>query len=363
MNIIFFVILAVLLVIVVLVYVIRSVSPVTPFLYSNARIQARTPLLIDDQKLNELVNCRSLKELSSSLTDSDYSEKLDKLGKLNLRLFHLALERSFVDSLVELIKLSPDTSKPIFDAYLMFLEGKILKTIYRIKLYNLKIEQDLIFPIGNINHIVLKHLLEAATIADMQVTLNQTVYSKVFYKKYDTLEEFEIALDDFILNNFIEVTKKTKMHESKFIIDMMDTKVDLMNILSLLKFRIRNTDKEKQKKLLIKNDTPLSFKFDKLIDAEDLKDFVEVCKDLTYYAPLSKALAKYEKDKSMFHFEHELFRYYKEFVVDQDLYHTLGPYPLFSYLVKKELEQKNLFIVSSGIDSAISSDKIREMTI
>ena len=89
----------------------------------------------------------------------------------------------------------------------------------------------------------------------------------------------------------------------------------------------------------------------------------EVCKDLVYYAPLNDALVKYEKDKSIFHFEHELFKYYKKFVVDADLYHTLGPYPLFSYLIKKELEQKNLFIISKGIDTGILSDKIREMII
>ena len=63
------------------------------------------------------------------------------------------------------------------------------------------------------------------------------------------------------------------------------------------------------------------------------------------------------------HFEHELYKFYKKFVFCQDLAHTLGPYPLFSYLIKKEIEKRNLFIISRGIDAKFSSNEIKEMIV
>ena len=50
----------------------------------------------------------------------------------------------------------------------------------------------------------------------------------------------------------------------------------------------------RQKNLLVNNKTSLCLRFDKLINAETLKDFAEEFKGLVYYEPLTKAFEKYE---------------------------------------------------------------------
>ena len=352
----------VLLIAVILVFVFRNVSPVSKFLYANARIQARSNFMVSDQLLQELTEAKSLKEFRSLLRDTEFGEELDKSDE-GLRSFHLALEKSFTNSLLELIELSPSVSKSLLNAYLMFIESKILKIIYRARLMKAEIDESLVYPIGNIDDERLRNLLGTESIADIGVVMAPTVYSKVFEKKYGNLEEFEVALDEFVFNNFIEVINKTKMYDGKYIIDIMNKKIDIMNILALLKFRIRNIDKEKQEELLICNETGLCPIFDNLIKADAFKDFVEAFKGLPYHEPLTRALEKYEKDNSLSHFENELYRFFKKFVVGNDMGHTLGPYPLISYLIKKELEQRNLFIISRGIDAGFSADKIKVMVI
>lgn len=354
--------LPVLLVIVIMIFVIKNVTPVSHFLYANSRIQARSNYMVNEPLLLNLVEAKSLKELLSLLRETDYGGELEK-SKDDLRSFHSALEKGFIDSILGLIELSPQKSKPLLDSYLRFFEMKILKVIYRARLMKEKVDESLVYAIGDIDERVLEHLLATETIADMGVVMIPTVYRKIFEKEYSSLEEFETTIDKFVFNNFVDVVKKTKMYDSKYIMDILNKKIDISNISALIKFRIRNIEKEKQKKLIINNGTELAKRFDSLIKAESMQDFVEEFKGLDYYEPMSKALKDYEKNKAMAHFETEVYRYFKKYVTDNDLRHTLGPYPLFSYLIKKELELRNMFIISRGIEAGFSIEKIKRMIV
>jgi V/A-type H+-transporting ATPase subunit C len=354
--------LSVLLVAVVLFFVIRNVTPVSKFLYANARIQARSNFMVSDQLLQDLADAKSLKEFRSLLRDTEYGEELDKSNE-GLRSFHSALENGSINSILELVNLSPDVSRPLLNAYLMFFEVKVLKIIYRARLMKAKLDEILVHTIGNISEERLRNLLATESTADIGVVMAPTIYAKVFEKKYEKLEEFETAIDEFVFNNFIEIVNKTKMYDGNYIIEILNKKIDILNILALLKFRIRGIEKEEQEKLLVCNKTGLCPRFETLINTETFKEFVESFKGLPYYEPLTKALEQYEKDNSLVHFENELYRFFKKFVVSNDMGHTLGPYPLISYLIKKELEQRNLFVISRGIDAQFPSDKIKEMIV
>ncbi len=355
-------ILPILLVVVLIIFLVRKVMPIGHFIYANARIQGRSNYLVRDGLLLDLIQAKSLKEFRSLLGETNYSDELEK-GKDDLRSFHAALEKGFIGSILELVELSPKKSQALLDAYLMFFEAKMLKIIYRARFMKINIDGSLVYAIGNINENLLRHLLETETIADIKVVMAPTIYAKIFEKEYSSLEEFEVEIDEFVFDNFVNIVNKTRMYDGKYIVDILNKKIDISNILALLKFRIRGIEKEKQKGLLIDNKTELCSRFDILIKAETLKDFVEEFKGLPYYGALIKAFEKSEKDNALSHFESGLYRFFRDFVVENDLSHTLGPYPLFSYLIKRELELRNLFIISRGIDAGFSVEKIKEMII
>lgn len=355
-------ILPIILAIVILIFVVRNVVPVMHFLYADARIHARSKYMITESLLLELTEAKSLKEFRSLLRETIYGEALEKTGD-SLRSVHVSLEEGYINSIYELIEMSPQKSKPLLDSYLMFLEIKILKIIYRAKFNKMEIDESFVYTIGNIDSTLLKHLLDTETVADISVVMTNTAYSKVFEKKYSTLEEFENSVDEFVFNNFVDTIKKTKIYDGNYIMDILNKKIDIYNILALLKFRVRGIEKEKQKELLVNNKSSLCLRFDKLINSETLKDFAEEFKGLVYYESLTKAFEKYEKDHSLAHFENELYRLFKKYVADNEMAHTLGPYPLFSYLIKRELELRNLFITSRGIDVEFSTEKIKEMIV
>ncbi|MBN2457916.1 V-type ATPase subunit [Candidatus Woesearchaeota archaeon] len=357
-----FVSLAVAFTLFVLVYIIMSVVPITPFIYSNSRIQAKANLLIPNQKIKALTEAKSLRELASKLKDTGYIDDLNNTDIDNLKSFHKAIERNFFRSLKELNSLSPKVMRPLFESYMAFFEVKILKAIFRAKFSNTGIAEGTIYPIGRLDNIMLKRLVDTKTVADMAVILEPTPYNELFKESYSSTEEFEVAVENLAFDMFLK-SAKSKMHDAKCIRDMIKKKCDIFNILALIKMKVRKVDKARQKSLVVDTHSALSKKYDLLINAEKLEDFIRICKGLPYHDTLKEAYEKYKKDSMLVHFEHGLYRFFKNYVEDNELSHMLGPYPLFSYMIKKKNENKNLFIISKGIDSRLSPKKIQEMII
>ena len=81
------------------------------------------------------------------------------------------------DAIAELKEVSPEKLNELFDGYQMFYEAKMLKTMYRDKYSKVQAivepeSKDLVFEVGNIDAVLLKHLLEAETVADMNVVMS-----------------------------------------------------------------------------------------------------------------------------------------------------------------------------------------------
>jgi len=352
-----------------LYYVNRSVKPIIPFLYSNARIMARTKYFISKKQWAQLSESKSLSILISSLRETDYFENVE--NATNLRAFHFAVEKTIRDSILNLKQISPKIVYPLLDKYVMFIEGKVIKTIYRATYAQERgtendeelNKRELVFAVGSISDTLLQHMIAVKTVADLGVVMANTDYADVFSKNYDAIESFEVAIDSFILNAFLETASNIKVHEKEHIIHLFNTKVDILNIMTMIKAKIRQIPCEQRKNLLIKNKTNLSERFKELVNAETFHNIVSACENLPYHEPLSKALFAYKKDKSLSHFEKELLTFYYRFVVDAELSHSQGPYPIFSYLAKKEVEQRNLFAISKGIELKFSAEEIKEVLI
>ena len=342
----------------------KRLSGVMPFLYANARINARSKYSISKTQGEMLAEKKSLGDLASFLGETDYADCAE--SALNVREFHAALEKSLVRKAVELREMSPESFQSVLDAYLKFYEGKVLKAFYRSRFFSghfSEVDEKLLFTVGEISEGMLQKLEETRTIADINTVMASTGYAEVFAKDYDSLEEFEIAFDEFVFADFTALLEKLKMHDKKNILELLNTKFDITNILVLIKCIVRGIEPEKRKGLLVNNQGFLQGRINSLVEAKDLKELVEACEGLPYSKALDKALEEFKKDELLSHFEVELYRLFKKILLGAELYHVQGPYPLFSYILKKELEVKNLMIASKGIESKFSREEIQELLI
>ncbi|MFH1390995.1 MAG: V-type ATPase subunit [Candidatus Diapherotrites archaeon] len=340
------------------------VAPIIPFLYSNARINARANYMLSGTKIDSLAESKTTGEMVNSMTDSDYAQYIESTE--DIWELHASIEKGFLESIKELQKSSPEQIHGIFNSYMGFWEAKIIKTFYRQRFTQKDFEQidkTIVFPVGTLTVDKIKRLNETKTIADMKVVLGTTVYSKAFDKEYDSLEEFEIAIDNIVFDEFVKSVQEAKIADKNVIINLFNTKFDILNLLVLLKCEARDIDEDKRKRLLIQNNSALFGRVDDLVYAKDVADLVEKTKGLPYYKVLEEALEIYNKDKSLSNFEKGLLKYYKNLVESQELAHFQGPFPLIAYLVKKELEQRNLLVISKGIEAGFTSSEIKELIV
>ncbi|MCD4740699.1 V-type ATPase subunit [archaeon] len=345
----------------VVYFAVRQTIPVVPFLYANARIQAKSKYLVKDTQWPALAESKSLSELTNNLRDTEYAEELDKVN--DIYYYHISIEKSFSKSIEEIKEATPDSIDPLFDAYLMFWEAKMLKTFCRAFLTGQEFKENLVFPVGRITTQMITHLKEAETTADINVVLAGTPYQDIITKEHATLEELEVALDNFVFHYFVNQVKNTKIYEGNLVIDLLNFKFDIQNLLVLLKMEARNVPRDQREKYLIKNDTSLYTLRHHLIKTENIQEFVEQCSRLHYHEPLSEALALYEQDGSLSHFERVLQQYFKTTILKLERLHFQGPYSLFTHLVKKEIEMKNIMIISKGIQSKMSPEEIKELIL
>jgi vacuolar-type H+-ATPase subunit C/Vma6 len=345
------------------VFVARTVTPLMPFLYSNAVLQSRSRKLISEEQFSLFSESESLSDLISALIEKDFPI-LPESTK-SMKAFHLSAEKSFVESVFELKEISSKKLSKLFDAYLMFWEGKIIKTFYRSRFTGLinKSETDLVFSVGSITSAILEHLKKTKTAGDMKTVLLQTRYSRIFDRDYATVDEFEVELDRFIFDNFSEEIRKTKMYDAKCVAEILNTKFDILNLLALIKAETRGIPPKERLKLVIQNNTQLSRLLPKITEAKSIDELVSLCRNEAVYSALNRALEEYKKDKSLSHFEKQLYLFYKNFVQGEELKHTLGPYPIFAYLTKKEIEYRNLLSISRGIDAGFSKEEIMGLVI
>ncbi|MBN2127121.1 MAG: V-type ATPase subunit [Candidatus Diapherotrites archaeon] len=342
----------------------KRVTAVMPFLFANAKIQARGKYILSEPKKKSLSEKKSLTELIGFLKDTEHAPYLENVT--NFRDLHIKLEKSLIDRAKELKEMSPKNFQEVLEAYLMFYETKVLKTVYRSRFFSgylTDIDKNYVFPVGKINDLMIQRLLETKTIADINTVMASTNYSSVFSKEYSQLKDFEIELDNCAFNYFTSVLDKIKIYDKKPILELLNYKLDILNLLVLIKCIIRKVDKTERKNLLIKNKGLLQNEIDVLVNANSIKEIVEACKKTKYGSALQKAFEKYESDFLLSHFEVELYRFFKQSLLDSELYHIQGPYPLFSYLLKKELEVKNIMIISKGIESNFSQDEIKELLL
>ncbi len=329
------------------------------FLYANARIISRTSCLIDKNRAIQLLAAKNLSDFINQLKDTEYHPFLEKIDKNSIKEFNMALEEGLINTILEMKKISPKKFQKVFDAYTKLIESKIIKTFFRSRFADIKIDEQLLVPAGSIYPALLNHLHNTKTIADMKVVLRDTEYKELFEKDYNTIGEFDLEIEKKVMKDTYEIIEKIRVYDKDAIKEVFRKKKEIKKILALLKFRIRNLDKHTQKKLVhIENvDT------EKAIDAPDMKSFIDVFRSTEYEETLKKALADFEKYDDYYSFEKGLLSHYHNFIKNNDLKHNIGPYPIISYITKKEIEMKNLLIIAKGIVSGLDKEDIERMII
>lgn len=338
--------------------IVKSVRQ-SAFLYANARIAARSSYILDENKLNTLSASSSLPHLIDQLKDTEYSSYLEPIDKENIIEFSAMLEKSLINSIMDIREMSPKKFTGIFKIFAKYFEAKIIKTFFRSRFSNVAIGKALLSQIGLINPILMKHLEDSKTIADMGVVLRDTDYGILFEKEFTLIEEFDLEIEKKVNEDVDKIIIRMRIDDKKIIKQIFRQRAEIKNILALLKFKIRKNDSKVPQSLIkIEN-----MEVQALIDAPDIKSFAEKFEKTEYNEAVRQGYAEFEKHGTYYGFERELLRHHYKFVKENELSHSIGPYPIIVYITKKEFEHRNLLIIAKGITSGLAAEKIKRMLV
>ncbi len=367
------VIATIIIVLIVIVWITKMVIDLAPYAYVNARIRSKEAKLLDDAKLNELIESGSLEELVGLLEDTDYGQYIvDVMNELK---DPIAVEKAFDMYLADLYgliyRISPDSAKKILKVFAKKFDIKNIKTLLRAKFAGLSAEETyaLLIPLGNIPVEKLKELSEVKTVEEVIRGLEGTEYFKALqeelsnYDQTSNITGFELALDKF----YLESLRKTIMIEGKeedLFREFIGTLIDVENLKVILKGKADGLSAEELSKYITLTGYELAdWKLKDLMSADGIEGVLSSLEGTSYVDVLVEAMEEYEKTKSIYAFEKALDKYVLEKGKKLSTRKPFGVGPIIGLIVSKELEVKNLKAIVKGKIENLKPEEIRSLLI
>jgi len=346
----------------------KGYVPQGGYAYVNTRARVKIAKLIPPGEYNKLLQM-DLKEIAKYLEETEYRKEIDELAikYSNAKLITLATKTNMFRTFNQLFGLSPIRFRNLFAQYLKKWEIQNLKSILRGKVAGAKKEEiiDLLVPVGSLSEDFLKSLSEKKDVADVVESLNGTEYyallkGLVSKPAPKLLLEMETALDRHYLQSTARVLEAAR--EGKVFRNFVKSRVDVKNLKLLLK--LRNEDMKADfiyPYLMSGGKIPVERlrKMAKLPMEELLKELEKTA----YWKYISGAISQYKETRSLGGIDPAFGKFTFSQAIRLLHRHPLTIVPLFTYVVVKEAEVRNLRTIAHCKAAGIQPEAIKSYLV
>lgn len=353
---------------VIIIFLIKYLMENAPFAYVNARVRSMESRLLDEHKLNELIEAAGMSEFVGFLEDTDYGAYLSDSNKDSIGI-EKALNTHLAHVYKTLVNMSPDKARKILKLFEKKFDVQNIKTLLRAKYVGLNAEEtfNLIVPLGTIPENKLRELCEARTVEEVLNGLESTEYSKILsnelamYEQTGRLSSFELALDKYLLENLWKSVGIEGTTEDIFK-EFVGAMIDIENLKVILRAKSDNISSEDTLNYILNVGYELApWKLKELAESESIEGIISALEGTKYGSIISENLEEYEKTGSVYVFEKALDKYLAEIGKKISLRQPFGVGPIIGLITAKEQEIKNLKIIIKGKIEGLSSNQIREL--
>ena len=353
---------------VIIIFLIKYLMENAPFAYVNARVRSMESRLLDEHKLNELIESAGMTEFIGLLEDTEYGPYIsdasnDAMGiekALNTHLAHVYQTLS---------EISPSKSRKILKLFEKRFDVQNIKTLLRAKYVGLDAEETfkLIIPLGTIPENKLRELCETKAIEEVVNGLEGTEYSKILSNELATYEQtgklisVELALDKYILENLWKSVGIEGTNEDIFK-EFVGAIIDIENLKVILRGKADGLSSENILNYILNVGYELApWKLKELAESESIEGVISSLEGTKYGTIISENLEEYDKTKSVYVFEKALDKYLAKIGKNLSLRQPFGVGPVIGLITSKEQEIKNLKIIIKGKIEGLPSNQIREL--
>ncbi|UCD02852.1 MAG: V-type ATPase subunit [Candidatus Aenigmatarchaeota archaeon] len=321
--------------------------------YANARIKGLKGRLLQQNDIKIALELKAVQDFAVWMESTPYKSVLAGKGISDIE---TALFREWINTNEKIMKLMPEDIQGFFAARTSSQEIEALKFIVSAKKSGRDAGVYAVFLSRGMKSRG-KKLAEAETVESLADILGRTDYGFLLKKALEEKKDISHELERYYFENLWALTEKLSGDYRETAEKLIGTEIDAANIMSILRSKALG----RQEHDII----PVYHRFGRggvheSLKADGVSGVLSVISQGTYGKVLEEVAQKFDKDKSLFHFEQALSRHvlrvYRKGIMD-----VLGIGVPLAYLRLKETEITNLRSIALGLENGLDKSDIEEM--
>ena len=352
--------------------------PTSQYSSSFGRLQAISINLLSKEIMQNLLKAKDDTEIAKILESTWYGPQIEKAASVyqGPELLEIALNRHLVEINKIALEATPFNGKSAVKAYLSKWDIYNIELILSAKSMGRQITETESFLVssrnvpagvsaGNIPHDEMKTILSQTGIDGVVNQLVKYNYGTVLmqhldeYQKTGDLGPMMAALQSNYYQSLFESLKFFQGDEG-MIRELVRAEIDKKNILSLLKGKEANLEKDMVSKHLVAGGKiPLN----ELTSIYELKNVVEIAGRIEPYFSLALALPQYKNTKSLIEFEVSIDKFIYTTYVKKLRNIALSIGTIFYFIINAENERENIKRIAYGKRYNLTTEQINSLLL
>lgn len=336
--------------------------------YTYARVCVMRSELLKKEEYQKIMKMK-LNEIIEFLQETQYKKEINELAMnySGVDLIEMALNKNLINTFLKLKNISKKELSYVIGIYLKRLDFWNIKTIIRgkyVKADEKEIE-SMLLPAGFITKDELMELMKKESIEETLKSSELVPFFKIEaacrnFKETNSLAEIENAFDHEYYEGVIRTLPRLP-REGRLFMDFLKAEIETINILTLLRLKRANVNKEKIKEymLTIKGAGLLHA----LAETEDTEGLIGLMERTRYSEIIKKGVDEFKEKNTLMKIEIEL---YKNLLRKSLLLlhqHPLSVDVILGYMFAKEIEVKNLKMIIKSKQLGLEDEFIEEQLV
>jgi len=360
------------------------VSSVAKYAYINAKVRGMMGRLLTKEAIDSLIGAESFQTMVRLLEQSPYGPRLAELPfeEINSRNLDRVFSEDFIEAFNVVYRSSPNEVREFLDRVRMKFEARTLKTLIRVKVANLPLEEAMryVIPVGTLTMDLCEELLRKKDLKEMVDVIPIKIFKEAIKEKWRYYEEtenifpLEVAIDKTAFEEIWRYIEDNMKGVDKQVAErVVGTEIDTINIKIVLRGKFLGLDPLTIQRLLLKVNYRLRKEFlQKSLEAKSVNEVIETLAAYPYHMGgivksfqtiLLEALRKYEKKELLTGIEVELDKLIYEVSKKAGFGNPFQIGTILCYLNLKWFEIKNLKTIVVGKEEKIIPIHIRKYLI
>lgn len=334
------------------------------YLYLITRVHGLSTHLLSEDDIRALSRARDLIAFIEAVSKGDYAEKIGLLSResINARNLNKVFSEVYVDRLLYLLKVAPQSVDKFLDAYTRKVEIDNLKRVLTAKFYGLDLSMDDLIQLPRTYSVInFQAMIEADTIDDAVTLLMYSVYRGVgnyiqVSREYNSTIPIEAYLDKVYYRYVYKFL--SGVPDEGVVKNILGVEVDLRNLYFIISYRLMDAPQNLIEESVIKPFYRLS--------EEYINSFLRAGRDALLdnflaspYGWASDAISHSIESASIADLEHGVNIVFLNFLKEMATRNALGMGYILWYLNAIYFEYRNLTSIAFAKELNIPEEEIK----